>query len=114
MKLRRTCIALAALTLIALPAFAAPDACQFAGNQVLNCGFETGDFTAWTLTGNTGFTGVTGSPYNYSGNFGAFLGPIGSDGFLSQSMLNGNTITFGFRQDPSYWGLDSIVVQDIG
>jgi hypothetical protein len=116
MKLRRTCILLAALTLIALPALATPDICQGGGNAVVNCGFEWGGsaFPGWTLSGNTGFTGVAGAPYNYSGNYGAYLGPVGSDGFLSQTMSNGNTITFGFRQDPSYWGLDSIIVDDLG
>ena len=58
-----------------------------AGNLVVNCGFETGDFTGWTQGGNTGFTLVTGSaPYVNSGNFGAQLGPVGSDGTLTQNV----------------------------
>jgi hypothetical protein len=56
------------------------------GNLVLNCGFETGDFTGWALTGNVGYTGVTGS-YANSGNFGAYFGAVGSDGYLSQTLL---------------------------
>jgi hypothetical protein len=55
-----------------------------AGNLVANCGFETGDFTSWTLGGNTGFTSVAGDPYDNSGSYGAALGPVGSDGTLTQ------------------------------
>jgi len=54
----------------------------------VNCGFETGDFTGWTQSGNTGFTSVTGSFGGIapnSGNFPACMGPVGSDGLLSQT-----------------------------
>ncbi|OUL26172.1 PEP-CTERM sorting domain-containing protein [Nostoc sp. 106C] len=52
---------------------------------VVNGGFETGDFTGWTQSGNTGATGVVlSSAEANSGNFSAFLGPVGSLGFLSQ------------------------------
>jgi len=111
---------------------------------------------------------VTNNPtYVNSGNFGAQLGPVGSDGFLTQNVgaagatsyavsfylhndggtpndftviwngvdvgpdlvdvggfsytqfsgvLSGNpgaganSLTFEFRQDPAYWGLDDVVV----
>jgi hypothetical protein len=101
----------AALALMTSPVWA-QDICQgVAGNLVANCGFETGDFTGWSLTGNTGFTGVSSSaPYVFSGTYGAQLGPIGSDGFLTQNLW-GNSFTFAYRQDPAYWGLDSVVVQ---
>jgi hypothetical protein len=137
-----------------------------AGNLVQNCGFETGDFTGWTLTGNTGFTGVTGNFGGVdpnSGNFQAFWGAVGSDTLASQTMATvaganydfffylfnfggtesdftaswdstpllsfvdsgaqpytlyefnvvgtgSDTIGFNFRQDPSYWLADDIVV----
>ena len=38
---------------------------------------------------------------------------MGSDGTLSQSFL-GNTVTFTFRQDPAYWGLDDVFFVDLG
>jgi FecR-like protein len=54
---------------------------------LVNGGFETGDFSGWTRSGNPGFTSVTTSPsFVRSGTFAAFLGPIGSDGFLSQTL----------------------------
>lgn len=54
---------------------------------VQNGGFETGDFTGWTLGGNTNACSVTtSSPYVHSGTYGAELGPVGSTGFLSQTV----------------------------
>jgi hypothetical protein len=58
------------------------------GNLIVNCGFETGDFTGWTLAGNDGFTGVSGTfegTAPNSGNSQAFLGAVGSDALLSQT-----------------------------
>ena len=64
------------------------------GNLVANCGFETGDFTGWTQGGNTannqvaGTLNVISSGQTYvpnSGSFQAQVGPVGSDGTLSQS-----------------------------
>jgi hypothetical protein len=53
-------------------------------NLVVNGGFETGDFSGWAVTGNTGFTGVTRDD-PHSGSFAAHLGPIGSLGFITQT-----------------------------
>jgi hypothetical protein len=66
-------------------------------NIITNPGFETGDFTGWTQFGNVGFTGVDGSPH--SGSFAAFLGPVGSLGFLSQTLAT----TPGIRYDLSFF-----------
>src|SRR5712692_11064215 len=52
------------------------DSVDFPDNLVMNCGFETGNFNNWTLTGPTGFAGVDAA-HAQSGNFGAYFGPIG-------------------------------------
>jgi len=69
-----------------LPAMAAPSICETVyDNLVQNCGFETGDFTGWTLSGNTGFTSVSDAA-PHSGNFYASLGAVGSLNLLSQTL----------------------------
>lgn len=116
MKARAVFVGLlmAAIAIGSASAWAQDSCASYAGNLVTNCGFETGNFYAWTQSGNTSFMGVTNGAFAASGNFGAFLGPVGSDGFLSQVVGNTNTISFQNRQDPSFWGLDSIVVADQG
>jgi hypothetical protein len=70
---------------------------------VVNGGFETGDFTGWTQSGNTSYTSVTtGSTYAHSGTYGAQLGPAGSLGYLSQTL----STTVGTSYLLSVW-LDS-------
>lgn len=95
-------IAIAALLAVAVvpnTAKAAPSACNAVSNNlIVNCGFETGSFSGWTQSGNTGFTGVTGPTAAHTGAFYAFLGPIGSDGFLSQTFNDtaGQTLSISF------------------
>ena len=85
------------LVTTAAPSFA--DVCgSVAGNLVANCGFESGTFSLWTQSGNTWTTAVSAlSPS--SGNFDGLLGPIGSDGFLSQTI----TTTPGTFYDLHFW-----------
>jgi hypothetical protein len=73
---------------LAMPALAAAIACATpasATEHVINGGFETGNFTGWTLTGNTGFTGVDNVTV-HSGSFAGSFGQVGSTGSLSQSL----------------------------
>jgi hypothetical protein len=71
-------------------------------NLVNNPGFETGDFTGWTQSGNTEFTFVDGDPH--SGTQAAWLGPQGSRGFLSQTLATvpGETyeLQYWLQHDP--------------
>ena len=92
MKMRATLLALllASLVVMTTSAFGQGICYGIAGNLVANCGFETGDFAAWTQSGNLGFTGM-GTTNPNSGSFAAFLGPIGSDGFLTQNVGTNTT-----------------------
>jgi len=86
-------------------AAAVPSICDATpGNLIINCGFETKNLRDWTQSGNVSFTfvssvitdGPEGDPN--SGNSFAFLGPLGSDGFLSQSFADtaGQTLQIEF------------------
>jgi hypothetical protein len=75
-------------------------------NLILNGGFETGDLSDWTQSGNTGFTCSTASACGgyttgitpHSGSFFAALGPVGSNGFLAQTFTDtlGQALTISF------------------
>jgi Carbohydrate binding domain len=68
-------------------------------DQVVNGGFETGDFTGWNLSGNTDDTYVLSFPV-HSGYFAAGLSNDGTDGYLSQTI---STLTVGQQYQLSYW-----------
>jgi hypothetical protein len=76
----------------------------FAQNLVNNGSFETGDFTGWTLGGNSSLIEVTsGSFYDYSGaqdgRFYVVAGPVGSPGTLSQTIAD----SAGAQYTLSFW-----------
>ena len=76
----------------------------FAQNLLSNGSFETGDFTGWTTGGNFQDTFVENTPfYQYTtaqdGSFYAVLGPVGSDGTLSQTFSD----TSGAHYSFSFW-----------
>ena len=89
-------------TLVLAAAVAALGTLQAKAELITNGGFETGDFSGWTQYGNTGSTGVRGYPNPpYEGNFAAQLGPVGSLGFLAQTL----TTIAGSSYDISFaWG----------
>src|SRR5262245_15596445 len=70
--------------------------------QVVNGGFETGDFTGWTQWGDTSFTGVdSSSVYGvgpHSGVSEAYFGPTGGFGGIQQNLIApaNSTITVSF------------------
>lgn len=68
---------------------------------VQNGGFETGNFTGWTQSGNTAYTTVaTGNAtFDHSGVHGAQLGPSGTPGYLSQTI----TTAAGQNYLLSFW-----------
>ncbi|MGD0000496.1 MAG: carbohydrate binding domain-containing protein [Bryobacteraceae bacterium] len=127
MKIRWSFALLVLVCAVALPLSAgslSPCDAQ-AGNLVVNCGFETGDFSGWTTGGNFGATGVTSGPfYAYSvansGTYYAVLGPVGSDGILSQTLTTnpGDSYTVSFYLDAvgdgtsdfsAYWNTDVLM-----
>jgi hypothetical protein len=79
-------------------------------NLVTNGGFETGTFSSWVQTGNTGNTQVAAGS-GHSGTYGAELGPVGSLGSLTQSLTTvvGNTYTLDFwLQNSGNLGLNQL------
>jgi len=66
------------------------------GNLVANCGFETGDFTDWTLSGDQ--TDMEVLPGGHSGCYSAFLGPP-NFGFAAQDLPT----AAGEYYDLSFW-----------
>ncbi len=52
---------------------------------ITNGDFETGDFTGWSQSGNTGYTSVGKGA---DGTLEALFGPVGSDGYLSQTFTD--------------------------
>jgi hypothetical protein len=55
----------------------ADDVCATASNLVQNCGFETGNFSDWTVSGDTANAGVDKADA-HTGSFGAFFAGLGS------------------------------------
>jgi hypothetical protein len=71
-------------------------------NLMANGGFETGDFSGWTRSGDPSFTGViTGMPDGrtiHSGTHAAQIGPSGGLGYFAQTLATtvGTSYTLDF------------------
>jgi hypothetical protein len=65
------------------------------GNLVTNCGFETGDFTGWTVSPapSGSFIQVQGGANAYSGNFGAVFAATGTADDTIGQLLSTNAGT---------------------
>ncbi len=92
------------LVIVAFALFVVYAPTTFAQNLLTNGSFETGDFTGWTTGGNFEDTEVvSGAFYDYTGaqngNFYAVMGPVGSDGTLSQTL----TDVAGAQYTVSFW-----------
>jgi len=92
------------LVIIAVAVCVASAPATFAQNLLTNGSFETADFTGWSTGGNFEATGVTsGAFYDYTGAqdgiYYAYLGPVGSDGTLSQTV----TDVAGAQYTISFW-----------
>jgi hypothetical protein len=99
--------------LLFVPTLAAVLMCSPAyATSITNGSFETGDFTGWTLTGNTGFgTEVCKAGDTFlgsvcsaeSGSFAAVVGPNTNPEFISQSLSttpgDDYSLTFFLRND---------------
>ena len=88
------------LMAIALAAIASLGLNTARGGLITNGGFETGDFTGWTLSGNTSDPTTYGidSSFPYAETYNAYFGPQGSLAFLSQTIttIPGQTYELDF------------------
>lgn len=73
--------------------------------QVINGGFETGDFTGWTVLHQGGFSGVGGSPgTNNTGNFHLYMGATSATD--QTDIYQDIATTIGQSYTVSYWAYD--------
>jgi len=79
----------------AIAALVLSGAGQSKAGLIVNGGFETGDFSGWSV--NSGFTSVTTSELDflpYSGNYLALMGNVGGLGTLSQTVSTSAGATY--------------------
>jgi PEP-CTERM motif len=94
---------------LAAPVQAAPN--------LTNGGFETGNFTGWTLFGDQTFNGVQcpgPSSAVFQGNCSAFFGPVGTTGGISQvvtGLIPGSQYNINFAFEPDGGTTSSFLAQ---
>ena len=100
-------LALAAIAVVGVASSAEAQCGSVVGNMVQNCGFETGDFTGWTMgtpfiTSN--WNKVAGGMNAHTGSDGWWGGYIGQPTFLSQTLTTvaGQEYNFGFWFNSPY------------
>jgi flagellin len=88
-----SCIALC-LFFAATQSKASSGCSSIAGNLVANCGFETGDFTSWTLSGND-VPGEAGNLYGVEGTDPDGISPHGGvdQAFIGDLVSNATTLS---------------------
>lgn len=94
MRILAVAVVSCAITLCSAPHALAADVCAIPSNFVQNCGFETGNFSNWTISGtdsaatNNGiFYGVE-NIHQFSGSWAAYFGAVGGEITLSQTLNN--------------------------
>src|ERR1700728_1963068 len=75
------------------PAMASSLCDAVTGNLVSNCGFETGDFTGWTISGNTANPGG-----NYYGADASDANSGKNGAYMSQDFIDGGTAAVDLSQ----------------
>lgn len=102
MRFTRSAILFASFALplaVTTSALADSSCSAIADNLVVNCGFETGDFTGWTMVDPSGYSSVEYDENPHSGSYNAYLGA--APGSLSQTITDiaGQTYTLTFFLD---------------
>ena len=85
-------------------AAAGPDCATVGGNLFTNCGFETGDFTGWTVLNTTDSETFVDTIPNH-GTFSAAMGAIGFTNCIGQTLATnpgqGYTLSFALSNTSS-------------
>jgi len=80
-------------------------AVSFGQELLTNPGFETGDFTGWTVTHQGGFSGVGATPgTNHTGNFHLYMGATSAAD--QTDIFQDVTTTIGQTYNASFWAYD--------
>jgi V8-like Glu-specific endopeptidase len=84
--------------------------------DLINGGFETGDFTGWTQSGDLSYTAVSSDVPVHGGSYAASFGPTGGLGYISQTVATtpGQTYTLSLWLAHPYDDTGTEYVAQIG